>query len=253
MKSEVKISVIVPVYNVEKYLHQCIDSLIHQTLKDIEIICINDISTDRSLDILQEYAQKDDRIIVVDLKEKGKPGGARNAGIRIAQGEYIGLVDSDDWVAEDMYESLYNASQNGTVDTVITDYYTYNEFDKKKSYSENVPEHIIDSVVDVHKHIIIHGCPMWTAIVKKKLIIDNELFYPENLLYEDNAIGGALYCSSKTFAKVNTPLYYYRLNETSITHAKNDFFYYLFYFSLRRFHNVHINFECKNTHFGISL
>ena len=103
-----ELSVIIPVYNTDKYLEKSLDSLTSQTLKDIEIICVNDGSTDNSLAVLQKYADKDSRIIVINQEHKMQ-GAARNAGIKIAEGEYIGFVDSDDWVDKDYFEKLYNA------------------------------------------------------------------------------------------------------------------------------------------------
>lgn len=102
-----KISVIIPVYNVEKYLPRCLDSLINQTLKDIEIICINDGSTDNSLSILKKYKNTDSRIKIISQKNVGV-SQARNNGIKISKGEYIGFCDPDDWVSLDFYENLYN-------------------------------------------------------------------------------------------------------------------------------------------------
>lgn len=102
------ISVIVPIYNTEKYLSKCLDSLLSQTFKDIEIICINDGSTDNSEQILKDFAQKDNRIIVLS-QENLKQGAARNRGLDIAKGEYITFVDSDDWIEKDYIELLYNA------------------------------------------------------------------------------------------------------------------------------------------------
>lgn len=99
-----KVSIIVPVYNVEKYLKRCLDSLVNQTLKDIEIICVNDGSTDGSLAILDEYVRNDDRIVVINQENSGQ-SVARNRGIDVAKGEYIGFVDSDDWVSEDYLKS----------------------------------------------------------------------------------------------------------------------------------------------------
>ena len=99
-----KVSVIVPVYNTKKYLPKCLDSLIAQTLKDIEIICINDASTDGSLKILQEYALRDNRIKIIDFKQNKGAGAARNTGIDTATGEYIGFVESDDFVDEHMLD-----------------------------------------------------------------------------------------------------------------------------------------------------
>ncbi len=104
-----KISVIIPVFNVEKYLRKCLDSVINQTLKDLEIICINDGSEDSSLDILHEYAQRDNRIILVSQENCGL-SATRNRGIEMATGQYIGFVDSDDWIDLDFYEKLYEAA-----------------------------------------------------------------------------------------------------------------------------------------------
>lgn len=222
--NHVKISIIVPVYNVEKYLRQCLDSLINQTLKDIEIICVNDDSPDNSIDILNEYAEKDSRVRVINLKENRKQGGARNAGLQIAQGTYIGLVDSDDWVDTSMYESLWNASANGTIDIVCSDYYTYYEKNKQTVFTKNIPDNVINgNMEDFHKNVIVNGGRMWTNITKKYLFFDYDLLYPENVIYEDNAIGTALFCVAKTIRKENKPLYYYRQRELSTTTTKNDF------------------------------
>ena len=104
-----KVSIIVPTYNVENYLRECMDSIVGQTLKDIEIICINDGSTDGSLEILKNYAAKDPRIIIVDKKNEGY-GVGMNIGLERASGEYIGIVEPDDFVPDNMYEDLYNLS-----------------------------------------------------------------------------------------------------------------------------------------------
>ena len=92
------VSIVIPVFNVEKYIGKCLDSLISQTLHNIEIICVNDCSTDKSLDILRDYEAKDNRIVVIDLPRNIKQGGARNAGIKKARAPFLGFVDSDDWV-----------------------------------------------------------------------------------------------------------------------------------------------------------
>ena len=103
-----KVSVIVPVFNVEKYVGQCLESLINQTLKNIEIIIVNDGSTDKSLSICEEYARKDNRISVY-TKENGGLSSARNYGLQFVSSPYVGFVDSDDWVSENFYEVLYNS------------------------------------------------------------------------------------------------------------------------------------------------
>ena len=103
-----KVSVIIPVYNTEQYLNKCLDSLVNQTLKDIEIILINDGSTDNSQNIIDEYSAKYPDKIKSFIKENGGQATARNLGITKATGEYIGFVDSDDWIELNMYEELYN-------------------------------------------------------------------------------------------------------------------------------------------------
>ena len=113
-----KVSVIIPVYNVEKYLHQCLDSIVNQTLKDIEIICVNDSSTDGSLDILNEYAGKDSRIQVITQKNAGA-GSARNRGMEHATGTYLSFLDSDDFFEPDMLEKQYHMAEEMQADFVV--------------------------------------------------------------------------------------------------------------------------------------
>ena len=124
-----KVSIIIPTYNVEMYLVECMESVIHQTLKDIEIICINDGSTDGSLEILKSYAQKDDRIVLED-KENGGYGIAMNIGLEKATGEYIGIVEPDDFVKLDMYESLYQIAKDNDLDFVKADFYRFKRTDE---------------------------------------------------------------------------------------------------------------------------
>lgn len=120
-KSNPKVSIIVPVYNVEKYLHRCMDSLINQTLKDIEIIAVNDGSTDSSLSILQEYEKKDTRVIVINNINQGV-SHSRNIGIDKACGDYLLFVDSDDWINLDMCERMYNKALSNQSDIVMCSY-----------------------------------------------------------------------------------------------------------------------------------
>ena len=121
-----KISVIIPVYNVEKYLRECLDSVVNQTMRDIEIICINDGSTDNSLDILKEYAAKDDRIIVIN-QTNGWLSAARNSGLKIARGEYIQFVDSDDYLELNACETAYKYALQYNADVVVFGYKNFPE------------------------------------------------------------------------------------------------------------------------------
>lgn len=119
-----KISVVVPVYNVEKYLKECIDSIINQTLEDIEIICVNDGSTDSSLEILNDYAKKDSRIIVINKSNSGY-GHTMNMGLNAATGEYVGIIESDDFADKNMFEDLYKLAKEYDADIVKGDWYNY--------------------------------------------------------------------------------------------------------------------------------
>lgn len=119
----INVSVIVPVYNTEKYLQDCIDSLLNQTLENIEIIFVNDASSDSSLSILEENQKFNaSKMKVINSTENLRQGGARNIGLRVAKGEYIGFVDSDDYIAPDMYEELYNKAISGNYDVVFSQF-----------------------------------------------------------------------------------------------------------------------------------
>ena len=117
-----KVSIIIPVYNSEKFLQKCLDSIVNQTLQEIEIICINDGSQDNSRKILQDYKDKDSRITIID-QENGGLSAACNSGLKIVKGEYIGFVDSDDWVSVDFFEKLYKTPRK-TIEKFFDFHYT---------------------------------------------------------------------------------------------------------------------------------
>ena len=123
----IRVSVLVPIYNVEKFLPECLDSLVNQTLKDIEIICINDGSTDRSPQIIQEYAKKDKRIKVINKKNSGY-GDSMNQGLKKAKGEYIGIVESDDFIDLDAFEKFYKIAKKYDCDVVKSNFYEYSRY-----------------------------------------------------------------------------------------------------------------------------
>ena len=124
MQEEVKISIIIPVYNVEKYLHECLDSIINQTFKDLEIICVDDGSTDKSSEILEEYEQKDKRFTVISQPNKGV-SAARNRGMQQAKGKYIMFVDSDDYIASNACELIYNSAEEKRCDILLFPHYNF--------------------------------------------------------------------------------------------------------------------------------
>ena len=173
-----KVSVIIPVYNTSKYLNKCLDSVCNQTLKDIEIICINDCSADNSLEILKEYASKDERIKIIDFNENKGAAAARNAGIDIACGEYIGFVDSDDFVDLDFYEKLYNAAVENDADAAKGNVFEYDVTDKftylSKSYDINDK---------IRADFANFTYAFTSAIYRTSLIQINEVKFPTNIKY----------------------------------------------------------------------
>lgn len=169
-----KVAIIVPVYNQEKYLRKCLDSLVNQTFRDIEIICFNDASTDSSLSILKEYAAKDSRITLIDNKINIKQGGGRNAGIRKSTAPYIMFVDSDDWVTSDFVDKHYKAAIVTDADIVLADYYQNYEAGNIQIclMGNNLPD---DTELIKHKYLECGG-PVWSSIYKRYLYEENNLF-----------------------------------------------------------------------------
>ncbi len=204
-----KVSVIVPVYNTEKYLPKCLDSLTSQTLSDIEIICINDCSTDNSLAVLQEYAKKDNRIKIIDFKENKGAAVARNTGIDAAMGEYIGFVDSDDFVDLDFYEKLYTKAKETSADVVK---------------GANLMIHHIDGSITVdkfndkiRKNKFHFFSQYTTAIFSNNLIKQNNICFPEGMLVGEDPVFliHAVFCSEK-IEVIDGAQYHYMRREQSL-------------------------------------
>lgn len=220
-----KVSIIVPVYNSEEFLRRCLDSLVNQTLKEIEIIVVNDASPDNSIDIMREYEKKYlGKVIVIDSKVNSKAGGARNLGIDIAKGEYIGFVDSDDWVELNMYEELYNKAKESNTDIVDSNYVLSNGIGEDyKEIEINNKDSIGKLDIEKKKSLLVHTGSVWTKIYKKDMINKYNIRFPANLLYEDNEFIPAALLHAESFDKIRKPLYhYFKKNETSITKTKNS-------------------------------
>mgnify|MGYP002521133433 CR=1 FL=1 len=169
-----KVSVIIPVYNTEKYLRKCLDSVCNQTLSDIEIICVNDCSPDNSLEILKEYAKKDNRIKIINFEENKGAAVARNTGIDEAKGEYLGFVDSDDYPDIDFYEKLYNKAVETGADCAKGIY---------KYFHENFVEFSINQKIKENK--LNFMCEYCSAIFRTSIIHLNNLYFPNLIEMED--------------------------------------------------------------------
>lgn len=214
-----KVSIIVPVYNTEKYLAQCLDSIINQSLKDIEILCVDDGSTDSSPEILKEYAKKDSRIRIIQKPNAGY-GNSMNLGIKELTGEYFGLVDSDDCIASNMYEVLYKEATTHDLDFVRSDHYRwYPERDSKKliycyatSGLYNVVKRPMDSD-DLFVRVV--TC---TGLYKTSFIRENQIQYNETpgAAFQDQGFWFQTTALANRMMFVNQAFYYYRFdNENS--------------------------------------
>lgn len=177
------VSVIVPVYNVESYLPKCIDSILEQTLSNIEVILINDGSTDNSGNIIDDYAKRDQRIITIH-KENGGQGSARNEGLKIAKGKYIGFVDADDWIDKDMYEKLTNVAVKENSDLVVCGRKVFNIQGELK-YELNLDMEVINikknNLLDyiVEKLFFKHTVVVYNKIYRNDIIRRKNLFFKE--------------------------------------------------------------------------
>ena len=206
-----KVSIIVPVFNSKKYLAKCLDSLVGQTLKDLEIICVNDASTDGSLDILKFYAQNDNRIKIIDLMKNRGAGAARNMGIKVAEGEYIGFVDSDDYVDLDFYEKLYEKAIKCDADAAKGKLWLY-DLEKQKKYLEDW----IDINEKVKRNKAYFYFTFVSAIYKRSFVNSHKIRFLEGLVHFEDPFftikGSLLY---KSFCLDDTACYYYTNNSKS--------------------------------------
>ena len=215
-----KISVIIPVYNVEQYLPQCLDSLRKQTLSDLEFICINDGSVDGSLDILQAYAAEDHRFVIINQKNRGQ-GYARNKGLEAASGEYIGFVDGDDWVDEDMYETLYHLIYEHQADISICTHYTELPNRTKVKYKSKKTK-IFSSqkaIATLIEDKIIQNY-IWEKLFKRELF--TELRFPVGWSFEDIALCYKIFHKARKIVLLQTPKYHYRTRPGSITNSTRN-------------------------------
>lgn len=217
-----KLSIIVPVYNVEKYLPKCLESLIKQTLKDIEIICVNDGSIDNSLAILKEFASKDSRIRIIDNQHQGV-AKTRNTGIEQSTGEYIGFVDSDDYIDIDFFEKLYNSATKSNSDIAIASILKHKNFFNiynAKYTKEETAITIQDKIklCEDKKHFFFYA---WNKIYHSGFIKENNIKFSEGQIYEDVMFAiKALYYSNKIISVYGTK-YHYIEHENSLTKYKD--------------------------------
>lgn len=212
---QIKVSVIIPVYNAQKYLKICLDSVINQTLKDLQIICVNDGSTDESLSIINEYAAKDGRILVIDQNNAGL-GAAYNNGMKAAKGEFIGFVEPDDFIAEDMFENLYITAKNNNVDFIKSDFFEIKSDGEKKyknlTYSKEYYNHIINPQEDIN--VFNFAMNVWTGIYKREFLQKYGITYNETpgASFQDNGFWFKTFCFATRVYFLNKAFYNYKID-----------------------------------------
>ena len=229
MKSNPKVSIVVPVYKVEKYIHLCMKTLLNQTLKDIEIILVDDGSPDNCGKICDDYAKLDNRVKVVH-QTNGRQGKARNNGVKFATGEYIGFVDSDDWVDVKMYEELYTKAKSTNADIVMCDYFRIKAMgEKPTSYKSKIDKVFLEK--DVFNVKNLSASPSrksffsivvcWNKIFKRDFYLKNVKF-PENLIFEDSPPMFFAFAKADRISVVDKKLYFYRISNQNSMSLSSD-------------------------------
>lgn len=223
----IKVSVIMSLYNVEFYMRQAIESVLRQTLKEIELICVDDGSDDFSLAAAKEYAKQDSRVKVISLKKTHGQAYARNRGIEIAKGKYIGFVDGDDWIVENMYEKLYEEAEKNNTDVTCCTAALYNEILQTYDYANEyynlflIPPSF-DNRVFTHKDTkdLLIGkinIALWNKLYRRDFLNENKIRFPEYFIYEDMPFFYDVWFKAKRISLIRDLGYFYRINRLGST------------------------------------
>ena len=219
-----KLSVIVPVYNMVAggKLENCLNSLVNQDVEDMEIIAVDDKSTDDSLQMLYRYSEKyGDRFVTIASPENKRQGGAKNLGLGRAKGEWIGFIDSDDWISKDMFSKLLQKAEETGADVVGCDYLLTDEIGKETG--EVVPNNTQEQTgvlgEEQYRALLLDPGSMVIKIYKRAIFEENHIRFPEKMFYEDNAIGVLPLMHAKHFERVPEAMYYYYQNPNSTVHT----------------------------------
>lgn len=215
----ISLSVIVPVYNVEKYLHRCLESLVNQTLDSIEILVVNDGSTDNSQIIIDNFVAKYPAKIQGFVKPNGGLSDARNFGIPMAQGDYIGFIDSDDFVEPNLYKDMIDKAISTQADVVICDFFYEWEDSPKRIISKGL-KHV--QGLNNQKRAFLSPLFAWNKIYKRTLFESLDVKYPFGLWYEDIPVTLPIFAKASSIEYVEKTLIHYMQRTTSIMGSKNS-------------------------------
>ena len=213
-----KVSVIIPVYNVEEYLPRCLDSIINQTYTDLEIICVNDCSPDKSSVVIDEYAKKDSRIKIINREKNGGLSAARNSGINAATGDYLYFIDSDDWIDKDYIEKMVGTALKSNSDIVVNTNVIRdceNKDSKPLFYGNLSP--LKEEFVQAKDAINNLMWSAWSQLFKTEFIKKHNLTYPEGCIYEDMYFTPNAYMYTDKIYKFYGSVYHYCIRKSSIT------------------------------------
>lgn len=212
-----EISIIVPVYKVEAYLRKCVDSILAQTFQDFELILVDDGSPDSCPAICDEYEHKDIRVRVLH-KPNGGLSDARNAGLAVARGRYVGFIDSDDWISEDMFELLYQAIKEHDADIAVSCHYTVtdNQPTRMNDFGRTAVLNQFQAIGEILKDREIKSYA-WDKLYKTELFTNNDILYPVGFNYEDIYATYQLFMHASKVVLVNEPTYYYLRRDSGIT------------------------------------
>jgi len=217
--SKIRLSIIIPFYNVEQFIERCLDSVYKQDIpeNEYEVICVDDCSPDDSLSVVQEFAQQHDNLRIVQNKENRKLGGARNAGLMVACGEYVWFVDSDDLIEDNVLGNLCLTAEQENLDVLHFNY---------ENFPIRTPLHKIESQelmtgpeMFFSKHFIWYHdlVTAWRKLYKRSFLIENRIFFAEHIMYEDNDYAILVFAKAKRVRHIDLFAYNYSVNPESIT------------------------------------
>ena len=223
-----KLSIIVPVYNMASgnKLNFCMDSLLSQRIDDYEIIAVDDCSTDNSLEILRGYEERNpEKVKVIQSPANKHQGGAKNLGIKAAKGDWISFIDADDWINPDMYDNMLKRAEETGADMVgcdltLVDSQTYEVSDIVERNGNPAQSGSLDH--EKKKSLILDGGRLVAKLFKRDIILKNELFFPENIFYEDNAMSNSYLLCANHYEYINMPWYYYYQHGSSTVHSFSE-------------------------------